>query len=198
MFYVYFTLKMHACEVCNQVFTLKHNLTRHVKSTHDVIKFTCNVCLKSFTRQFNLDQHAKTAHRRSVIQYTPQAITGNPLAVTKPVSSPTDNHTVNLCDDVLGDIELMEFVNNIQHTTPESMEPVSTPTDGHMVDLCDNVSGDDDLLGIISNIQYSPPESLKPANTSTNEYVVNNIWDTPIGFNQLVEIMNEFENPGKK
>ena len=55
-----------------------------------------------------------------------------------------------------------------------------------------------------SVIQYAPPiivgqppASMKPANTPANNHVAN-IWDGAICDEELLEIMDDFENQGKK
>ncbi|XP_041921197.1 zinc finger protein 91-like [Alosa sapidissima] len=48
----------YECEVCNKRFTLKSNLTRHMK-LHDPKQHACDVCGKSFSTKPQLDLHLK-------------------------------------------------------------------------------------------------------------------------------------------
>lgn len=48
----------YECEVCNKRFTLKSNLTRHMK-LHYPKQHACDVCGKSFATQPQLDLHQK-------------------------------------------------------------------------------------------------------------------------------------------
>ena len=55
---------MFNCTVCDKVFTVKRNLTRHIK-THEGGEFACSVCPKSFNRRDSLIKHSKKTHGMS-------------------------------------------------------------------------------------------------------------------------------------
>ncbi|XP_050427697.1 uncharacterized protein LOC126837790 [Adelges cooleyi] len=71
------------CNICKKVYSLKHNLNRHLK-THDGVRFYCGECEFDCESKFNLTRHCKRKHagagqdgrheriqqRTSVIQHT--------------------------------------------------------------------------------------------------------------------------------
>ena len=55
------TTTKYRCEQCAKVFTMKKNLTSHVRCVHDQVKkHECSVCLKKFARKGNKELHYKT------------------------------------------------------------------------------------------------------------------------------------------
>ena len=64
-------LKVFKCEICNEIFEIKHKLTKHYKIVHDenfsnvrsVTKylklFKCLICSKIFERKYELRNHIK-------------------------------------------------------------------------------------------------------------------------------------------
>jgi uncharacterized C2H2 Zn-finger protein len=55
---------MFNCTVCNKVFTVKRNLTRHI-TTHGGEEFACSICPKVYTRREKLVNHSKKFHGMS-------------------------------------------------------------------------------------------------------------------------------------
>ena len=67
-------LKVFKCEICNEIFEIKHKLTKHYKIVHDenfsnvrfVTKylnlFKCEICSKIFERKFELRKQIKIVH----------------------------------------------------------------------------------------------------------------------------------------
>jgi hypothetical protein len=47
-----------SCEICDQKFSAKNNLTRHIKSIHSLRRFPCLKCRKLFSRQDKLNDHS--------------------------------------------------------------------------------------------------------------------------------------------
>ena len=57
--------KMFKCTQCNEEFTQKANLSRHVRDVHAKQKmFKCTQCNEEFGRKFNLNQHVKETHKK--------------------------------------------------------------------------------------------------------------------------------------
>ena len=52
----------YACNQCDQQFTLKRSLTKHIQSAHEGIKYACNQCDKLFTQQNSLTVHIQSIH----------------------------------------------------------------------------------------------------------------------------------------
>ncbi len=50
----------YTCELCNMKFCYKHQLTLHVKRTHEKSEFFCKVCFKPFGSAYNLRIHMGT------------------------------------------------------------------------------------------------------------------------------------------
>jgi len=56
-------VKAHKCDTCGNCFTLKHNLTKHIKSIHTKeLKYDCEICKYVFTERGSLLKHVKTVH----------------------------------------------------------------------------------------------------------------------------------------
>ena len=59
--------KCYACEICDNEFTVKSNLVKHINIIHSAIDHTitsikCNICSKKFTFSSNLIKHVKAIH----------------------------------------------------------------------------------------------------------------------------------------
>ncbi|GFN78395.1 Zinc finger protein 1 protein [Plakobranchus ocellatus] len=60
------------CEDCPAVFSLRRNLTRHVRQKHsqgEAERFICDDCGASFSRFDNLNQHLRERHTDPVINF---------------------------------------------------------------------------------------------------------------------------------
>ena len=56
-------VKAHNCDTCGNSFTLKINLTQHIKSDHNKkSKWECEICEKVFNNRGSLLQHVKAVH----------------------------------------------------------------------------------------------------------------------------------------
>ena len=55
--------KSYKCEKCNNFFSHKSNLDRHISSVHEGKKpYRCEICYKSFTQNTNLKSHIILVH----------------------------------------------------------------------------------------------------------------------------------------
>jgi uncharacterized Zn-finger protein len=54
--------KLYDCKDCSKRFTREVNLTRHVKTLHNFVKYTCFKCNRKYTRQDVLAKHMKKTH----------------------------------------------------------------------------------------------------------------------------------------
>lgn len=52
---------MYQCNICKKVYSLKHNLNRHLK-THDGVRFYCGECEYDCETKINLTRHCKRKH----------------------------------------------------------------------------------------------------------------------------------------
>jgi len=52
------------CILCNQKFTQKSSLVKHIKSTHKEIKISCKLCPQKFVCKQNLGRHIKSVHEQ--------------------------------------------------------------------------------------------------------------------------------------
>jgi len=62
---------LQQCSVCNQTFSKKENLQRHMKSTHEKVLFSCARCGKSWSRKDKLDKHHCTSVPTTPTPVTP-------------------------------------------------------------------------------------------------------------------------------
>ena len=62
--------KQHKCSECHQVFSVKSNLTRHMK-THEEKGYHCVMCGKAFTLKQNLDSHSRQHLYPAIPLYKP-------------------------------------------------------------------------------------------------------------------------------
>jgi len=62
--------KALSCNMCHQKFTVRRNLVRHTKSTHNYKNslIPCNLCPQKFTRKDVLMNHVKVVHEQVKIQ----------------------------------------------------------------------------------------------------------------------------------
>ena len=51
------TDRPHKCPECLKTYLQQKDLNRHIRASHDLVKYTCTRCLTSFTRQYNLTEH---------------------------------------------------------------------------------------------------------------------------------------------
>ncbi|XP_071957785.1 uncharacterized protein [Antedon mediterranea] len=56
----------HECTICKRKFTVKSNLTRHMKIHGERKNFKCDVCLKTYTLKQYLDRHKKVHQYPSI------------------------------------------------------------------------------------------------------------------------------------
>ena len=57
--------KSFSCFICNQTFTEKCSLRRHVAAVHEGRKFSCSFCGKTSTEKFKLRKHILALHRNN-------------------------------------------------------------------------------------------------------------------------------------
>jgi hypothetical protein len=50
------------CFKCNEFYSTKGNLKRHLAAIHDGKRFTCQVCFMVYNYEQNLNQHVKMKH----------------------------------------------------------------------------------------------------------------------------------------
>merc|ERR1711951_284177 len=53
---------LYKCNKCEKQFSVRSNMKRHIRSTHEGINYPCNICNQAFTSKFNVDRHIKTSH----------------------------------------------------------------------------------------------------------------------------------------
>lgn len=74
-FYFFLTLKMFSCTVCDQVFSSKDNVRRHIKTHNENrTRYSCNLCTRTFTHKGDLYRHEKI-FIRSLTNYLIYVIT---------------------------------------------------------------------------------------------------------------------------
>ena len=56
---------LYQCDKCEKQFSVRRNMYRHIRSTHEGINYPCNICNQLFTSKFNVDRHIKTYHEKS-------------------------------------------------------------------------------------------------------------------------------------
>lgn len=88
-----------SCTECEQVFTLKKNLYRHLRTIHHIdpiVKheptFHCDICDKKFSTKSNLSQHTKKFHNISDHDYICEAISASKNKKTRLICP-------DLCDE---------------------------------------------------------------------------------------------------
>ena len=54
------------CELCNNKFTTKRNMQRHMKRCRSDKLYQCPVCKKSFAQEYQLTDHIKEHEQRNV------------------------------------------------------------------------------------------------------------------------------------
>ena len=47
------------CDTCEETFTKKYSLQRHIQTMHDHHKFTCDICYTQFSRLYIMNNHKK-------------------------------------------------------------------------------------------------------------------------------------------
>ena len=52
----------YACNLCDKQYTQQVDLTRHIQCKHEGVKYSCNLCKKQFTQQGHLRRHFQSAH----------------------------------------------------------------------------------------------------------------------------------------
>ena len=57
------------CNQCDSKYTFKRGLRRHIKSTHEGVKYFCNQCDMQFTRNDHLNTHIQTMHEGVKYKY---------------------------------------------------------------------------------------------------------------------------------
>ena len=62
------------CQVCGRIFTVKSNLTRHLKTHSDTPAFKCSECSKVFNLKQSLDRHKKTHLYPVIPLYNPNEV----------------------------------------------------------------------------------------------------------------------------
>jgi hypothetical protein len=105
---------MFSCEVCDKVYTAKRNLSAHIKSAHNGVKFTCDIYLKTFTRKHDMFRHQEIAH---TVNVQPPTAAPAPPAATPALSTstPAIDHTANLWDGAICDDELLEIMDDFEN-----------------------------------------------------------------------------------
>ena len=53
---------MYSCLQCSSKFKQKFNLTKHIKSVHNLEKLKCNQCEAKYSRSDNLKRHKQMKH----------------------------------------------------------------------------------------------------------------------------------------
>ena len=59
------TDRTYDCNQCNKQFANQGNLTKHIKSVHEGVKYACNQCDKQYTDQSSLTKHIQSVHEGS-------------------------------------------------------------------------------------------------------------------------------------
>ena len=63
--YVQTEKKPYQCNICNDSFSYKVTLKKHVKSVHEKnIQFKCSICNNTFSRKNGLKSHMESVHEK--------------------------------------------------------------------------------------------------------------------------------------
>ena len=56
------TDRTYDCNQCNKQFANQGNLTKHIKSVHEGVKYACNQCDQQFSQQSKAITHIQNKH----------------------------------------------------------------------------------------------------------------------------------------
>ena len=118
------------CDICNETYTKKYSLQRHIQTSHDNYKFTCDICYTQFSRLYSLNNHKKAGKckldlgKNPIVSVTPLG----PVLPQIPGTSKVDGWLENFSTPPTQTKQGMDIIGEETRPTPGARPPRPTIT----------------------------------------------------------------------